>query len=334
MKRRALILGGSLGLAVGEHIAINAAQAQERAQERSTWPAHPVRVILTAPPGSSIDVLGRLIGEKLRERLGQALVSENRAAAGGTIGTDTVAKADRDGYTIGLSFTGPLATAPFLYPKLPYDPARDLAPIVLVGTAPNILAVNATLPVANFREFLQYVRARPGKLNYASIGNGSTTHLAMELLKAQAGLYITHIPYNGAPPAVQATVAGDVQAIMSNPTSLMPLIQAGRLRPLAVTGRSRWQQVKELPTIAESGLPGFEAIAWNGFIAPAGTPREIIERLNREVNAILREPDTRARIQSAGWDPAGGSAEEFRAFMQAERSRWEPVIRRSGARVD
>ncbi len=330
MQRRALLLGGTLGLAVGSRITLDSAHAQERA----VWPAHPLRMILTAPPGSSIDVLGRLIGEKLRERLGQPLVAENRPAAGGTIGTDAVAKSEHDGYTIGLSFTGPLATAPFLFPKLPYDPARDLAPIVLVGTAPNILAVNSAVPVGNFREFLQHVRARPGKLNYASIGNGSTTHLAMELLKAQAGLYITHIPYNGAPPAVQATAAGDVQAIMSNPTSLLPLIQAGRLRPLAVTSRSRWLQAKELPTIAESGLPGFEAIAWNGFVAPAGTPRDIIERLNREINGVLQAADTGTRMQTAGWDAAGGSPEEFRAFMQAERARWEPVIRRSGARVD
>jgi tripartite-type tricarboxylate transporter receptor subunit TctC len=326
MKRRTLLRTGVLTATL--------TRIETFAQGRPAWPAHPIRMILTAPPGSSIDVLGRLIGEKLRERLGQPLVAENRAAAGGTIGTDAIAKAERDGHTIGLSFTGPLATAPFLYAKLPYDPARDFAPIVLVGTAPNVLAVNATLPVANFREFLQYVRSQPGKLNYASIGNGSTTHLAMELLKAQAGLFMVHIPYNGAPPAAQATVAGEVQAIMSNPTSLMPLVNAGRLRALAVTGRSRWAPMKDLPTIAESGLPGFEAVAWNGFVAPAGTPRDIVERLNREINAVLQSAETRSRIESAGWDLAGGSAESFAAFMQAERERWQPVIQRSGARVD
>jgi tripartite-type tricarboxylate transporter receptor subunit TctC len=326
MRRRTLLLAGMLTGTL--------ARIEAFAQGRPAWPAHPIRMILTAPPGSSIDVLGRLIGERLRERLGQPLVAENRAAAGGTIGTDVIAKAERDGYTIGLSFTGPLATAPFLYTKLPYDPVRDFAPIVLVGTAPNILAVNAALPVANFREFLQYVRSQPGKLNYASIGNGSTTHLAMELLKAQAGLFMVHIPYNGAPPAAQATVAGEVQAIMSNPTSLMPLVSAGRLRALAVTGRSRWAPMKDLPTIAESGLPGFEAVAWNGFVAPAGTPRDIVERLNREINAILQSAETRPRIELAGWDPVGGSAESFAAFMQAERARWQPVIQRSGARLD
>ena len=291
-------------------------------------------MILTAPPGSSIDVLGRIVADKLRERLGQPVIADNRAPAGGTIGTDAVAKAERDGYTIGLSFTGPLATAPLLYSKLPYDPARDLAPIVLVGTAPNLLAVNASLRVANFKEFVQYLRERPGQLNYASVGNGSASHLSMELLKTQGGLFIVHIPYNGAPPAVQATVAGEVQAIMSNPTSLLPLVNAGRLKALAVTSRQRWQGMPDLPTVAESGFPGFEAIAWNGFVAPAGTPRDVIERLNREINAILSAPDVKPRIETAGWDVAGGTAEAFGAFMRAERARWQPVIQRSGAKLD
>jgi tripartite-type tricarboxylate transporter receptor subunit TctC len=321
MKRRELLaLAAALPLA-----------ATVRAQ---SWPTRPLRMILTAPPGSSIDVLGRLVADKLRDRLGQPVVAENRAQAGGTLGTDAIAKAERDGTTLGLSFTGPLATAPFLYAKLPYDPARDLAPIVLVGTAPNILAVNAAVPVNSFAQFVDYVRARPGQLNYASVGNGSSSHLAMELLKAQANLFIVHIPYNGAPPAVQATAAGDVQAIMSNPTSLLPLIAAKRIKPLAVTGRTRWSGMKELPTIAESGFPDFEAVAWNGFVAPAGTPREVIERLNREINAILQAPDVRPRVEAAGWDVAGGTPEAFAAFMEAERKRWQPVIARSGARLD
>ncbi len=291
-------------------------------------------MILTAPPGSSIDVLGRIVADKLKERLGQPVVADNRAQAGGTLGTDLIAKADKDGYTFGLSFTGPLATAPYLYSKLPYDPARDLAPIVLVGTAPNILAVSSNVPVGSFKEFIDYVRARPGQLNYASIGNGSSSHLAMELLKAQGKLFIVHIPYNGAPPAVQATAAGDVQAIMSNPTSLLPLINGKRLKPLAVTGSTRWSPMKDLPTIAESGFPGFEAVAWNGFVAPAGTPREITDRLSREINAILADPDVRPRIEGAGWEVAGGTPQQFADFMTAERARWQPVIARSGARLD
>jgi len=322
-RRRVLLLAGASALV--------SSAAPVRAQ---SWPAKPVRLILTAPPGSSIDVLGRLVAEALRERLGQPVVAENRPQAGGTVGTDAVAKSAPDGYTIGLSFTGPLATAPFLYAKLPYDPARDLAPIVLVGTAPNILAVTSTLPVSTFAELVAYVRARPGQLNYASVGNGSASHLAMELLKHRAGLYIVHIPFNGAPPAVQATAAGDVQMIMSNPTSLLPLIQAGRIRALAVTSPQRWPPMKELPTVAESGYPGFEAVAWNGFVAPAGTPREAIARLNQEINAVLQSPLVRPKIEAAGWDVAGGSPEAFAAFMAAERVRWQPVIKRSGAKLD
>lgn len=293
-----------------------------------------LRIILTAPPGSSIDVLGRVIADKMRERSGQTVVVENRPAAGGTVGTNEIAKATADGSTIGLSFTGPLATAPFLYAKLPYDPLKELAPIVLVGTAPNVLAVNAALPVKSFAEFLAYARRNPGKLNYASLGNGSASHLSMELLKTEAGLFMVHIPYNGAPPAVQAVAAGDVHVVMSNPTSLLPIAQSGRVRLLAVSSRERWVGLREVPTIDESGFPGFEAIAWNGFVAPAATPRSTIEVLNREMNAVLVLPDVTTRIEAAGWQIAGGSPESFGAFMQAERARWQPVIRRSGARID
>ena len=292
-----------------------------------------LRIILTAPPGSSIDVLGRVVADKLRERLGHAVVVENRPAAGGTAGTNEVARATPDGATIGLSFTGPLATAPYLYSKLPYEPAKDLAPIVLVGTAPNVVAVASTLPVGSFKEFIAYARQRPGQLNYASLGNGSASHLSMELLKTDAGIFMVHIPFNGAPPAVQATAAGDVHAVMSNPTTLLPIAQTGRIRLLAVTSRERWPTLPELPTIDESGFTGFEAIAWNGFVAPAATPRARIDELNREINMIFALPDVRSRIEAAGWQTAGGTPESFANFMQAERTRWQPVIKRSGARL-
>ena len=293
-----------------------------------------LRVILTAPPGSSIDVLGRVVADKLRERRGQVVLVENRPAAGGTVGTNEIAKAAPDGTTIGLSFTGPLATAPFLYAKLPYDPVRELAPIVLVGTGPNVLAVTSSLPVNSFKEFLAYARQHPGRLNYASVGNGSASHLSMELLKTEAGLFLVHIPFNGAPPAVQATAAGDVHAVMSNPTSLLPVAQSGRVKLLAVTSRERWPALSDLPTIHESGFPGFKAIAWNGFVAPAVTPRALIDALNQEINSILAMPDARSRIEAAGWRIGGGTPQSFGAFMQAERARWQPVIKRSGARLD
>jgi tripartite-type tricarboxylate transporter receptor subunit TctC len=297
-------------------------------------PARTLRLILTAPPGSSIDVLGRIVGDKLRERSGRMVLVENRPAAGGTVGTHEIAKAAPDGTTIGLSFTGPLATAPFLYAKLPYDPGKDLAPIVLVGTAPNVLAVSSALPVNSFKEFVAYARQRPGQLNYASVGNGSASHLSMELLKTEAGLYLVHIPFNGAPPAVQATAAGDVHAIMSNPTSLLPVAQTGRIRLLAVTSRERWPALRELPTVSESGFADFEAIAWNGFVATAATPRKLIDELNREINAILMLPEVTSRIEAAGWSVGGGTPEAFAALMREERARWQSVIRRSGAKLD
>lgn len=198
-----------------------------------------------------------------------------------------------------------------------------------------MLAVTSELPVKSFKEFLAYARQHPGRLNYASVGNGSASHLSMELLKTEAGLFLVHIPFNGAPPAVQAAAAaGDAQAIMSNPTSLLPVAQSGRIRLLAVTSRERWPALRDLPTVNESGFPGFEAIAWNGFVAPAATPRALIGELNREINAILAMPDARSRIEAAGWQIGGGTPEAFGAFMQAERARWQPVIRRSGARLD
>jgi tripartite-type tricarboxylate transporter receptor subunit TctC len=203
-----------------------------------------------------------------------------------------------------------------------------------VGTAPNILAVNPRVPARTVAEFVAYARANPGRLNYASVGNGSSSHLAMELLKAQGDLYLVHIPYNGAPPAAQAVAAGDVEVIVSNPTSLLPLVKAGRLRALAVTSSTRWRGMPELPTLAESGFPGFEAIAWNGFVAPTATPATAIERLNREINAVLQEAPTRQKIEAAGWEPAGGTAQQFAQFMQAERTRWAPIVKRSGARLD
>ena len=308
--------------------------ATRRVRAQTGHPQLALKLILTAPPGSSIDVLGRLIAERLRERFGYIVVAENRPAAGGTVGTDAVAKGATDGSILGLSFTGPLVLAPLLYRSLPYDPARDLAPVVLVGTAPNILAINARLPVRSLDEFIAWVRARPGQLNYASVGNGSTSHLAFELLKAQAALYMIHIPYNGSPPAVQAVAAGDVDAIVSNPTSLLPLIQSGRVRALATTGVKRWSGLPDVPTVAERGFPGFEAVAWNGIVAPAALPAELLDRCNREINAILAEPATRARIAGAGWDPVGGSAAQFAAFIQTERVRWAAAVKRSGARLD
>ena len=302
--------------------------------QSGSWPQHPIRFVMTAPPGSSIDVLGRTIAEKLKDRLGQPVVVENLPAAGGTAGTAAVAKAAPDGYTMGLAFNGPLAFAPYLYERLPYDPQRDLAPVILASSQPNVLAVSADFPARTVAEFLDVVRRNPGKYNYASVGNGSSSHLTMELLKSRAGLYIVHIPFNGAPPAAASVAAGDTQMLFAVPTAINPHIKSGKVRALAVTSAARFPLMPDLPTLAESGLKGFDVAAWNGIIVPAGTPREIVARLNRDVNEILRSPEVKARLNAAGLEPVGGTSEDFGRVIRSEAERWAPVIKRTGATID
>jgi len=326
--RLAIRLAAAVALVAGLVVSTSAAA------QAGSWPQRPIRFVMTAPPGSSIDVLGRTIADKLKDRLGQAVIVENIPAAGGTAGTNQVAKAPPDGYTMGLAFNGPLAFAPYLYERLPYDPQRDLAPVVMTSSQPNILAVSADFPAKTVGEYIEVVRRNPGKYNYASVGNGSSSHLTMELLKSMGGLYIVHIPFNGAPPAAASVAAGETQMLFAVPTAINPHIKSGKVRALAVTSAGRFALMPELPTLAESGLKGFEATAWNGIVVPAGTPREIVERLNREVNEILRSPDVRARLNAAGLEPVGGTPEEFGRVVRTEAERWAPVIKRTGARID
>jgi len=299
-----------------------------------SWPVKPIRFYMTAPTGSSIDVIGRILADKIRGPLGQPVVVEDRAGAGGTIATDAAAKAAPDGYTMVLSFNGPLAFGPYMYARLPYDPFKDLAPVILTTSQPNLLAVNAALPVNSVKELLEYARRNPGKLNYGSVGNGSSSHLTMELLKITAGVYIVHIPYNGSPPAAASLAAGDTQLLFAVPTAITPLIQAGKVKPLAVTGLKRYSLMPQVPTVAESGLPGFEALAWNGVLVPAGTPRPVIDRLNREMNAALQAADVRQKLNAAGLDPVGGTPEQFGRLIRSEADKWAPVIKRTGAKID
>jgi tripartite-type tricarboxylate transporter receptor subunit TctC len=298
------------------------------------YPTKPIRFFMTAPAASSIDVIGRIIADKIKDPLGQAVIVENRVGAGGTIATDAAAKAAPDGYTMVLSFNGPLSFGPHMYRSLPYDPFKDLAPVITTTSQPNLLAVNASLPVKNVQELLAYVRKNPGRLNFGSVGAGSSSHLTMELLKATAGLYIVHIPFNGSPPAAASLAAGETQMMFSVPTALTPLIQGGRARAIAVTSLKRYSLMPDMPTIAESGLPGFEALAWNGVLVPAGTPRPIIDRLNREMNTALKAPDARQKLIEAGLDPVGGTPEEFARLIRSESDKWAPIIKRTGATVD
>ena len=297
------------------------------------WPDKPLRFIMSAPAGSSIDVLGRTIADKLKDRLGQPVVVDNKPAAGGTVATDEVAKAAPDGYTMVLAFNGPLAITPLLR-KVPYDVVKDLAPVITTSSQPNVLAVNAQLPIKDVKELVTYAKANPGKLNYASVGPGSSSHLNGELLKSLAGIDIVHVPFNGSPPAVTSTVQGETQMIFAVMQPLQPQIQAGKLRALAVTTAKRFPLLPDLPTIAESGYPTFEALAWNGVLVPAGTPKPVIARLNAEINAILKQPDVVTKMHAAGFDLVGGTPEEFGALIKAEADKWAPVIKSANIKID
>jgi tripartite-type tricarboxylate transporter receptor subunit TctC len=298
-----------------------------------TWPERPIRFLMSAPAGSSIDVLGRTIADKLKDRLGQPVVVENKPAAGGTVATAEVAHSAPDGYTMVLAFNGPLSFAPLLQ-KLPYDVAKDLAPVIITSSQPNVLAVNASLPVKSVADLVRYAKANPGKLNYASVGNGSSSHLNMELFKSVTGIDAVHVPFNGSPPAVTATIQNETQMLFAVMQPLQPQIQAGKLRALAVTTAKRFALLPDLPSIAESGYPGFEALAWNGVLVAAGTPPAVIARLNREINAVLKEPEVVQKMQAQGFDLIGGSPEDFGALIRGEATKWAPVIKQVGLKVD
>ena len=322
----------TMRLAIAGALVLGCAGAMAQA-----FPSKPIRWIVVAPAGSSLDVIARSMQDKLRDLLGQPVVIENRPAAGGTQGTNEVAQSAPDGHTWALSYNGPLSYAPFLYSKLPYNPARDLQPVVLTTSQPNLIAVNANFPANTLKELVEVLKASPGKYNYASVGNGSSSHLTMEYLKALTGTYAVHIPFNGGPPAVMSTVSGDTQILATVPTVITPQIGAGRMKAIAVTGLHRYGLTPSVPTVAESGvkeLQNFEAIAWNGVLVAAGTPRPIVDRINAAVNAAMNDPQVRERFKVAGLDAAGGTPEQFAKLMADEATKWAPVIKRTGAKLD
>jgi tripartite-type tricarboxylate transporter receptor subunit TctC len=298
------------------------------------WPARPIRIIVPFPAGSSPDLIARMLNDKLAQALGQPVIVENKPGAGGNLGTGLVAKAAPDGYTLGLSIPGPLAVNTVLYRKMEYDPFKELAPVTLVALSPNVLVVDPGLGVNSVKEFIDYVKARPGKLNYGSVGNGSASHLTMELLKMRSGMDIVHIPYPGSPQVNAAILGGQIQAGFVVPGTAMPLVQAGRLKALAVTSSVKSVVLPELPTVAEAGFPGFESSAWNGLVAPAKTPRPIIERLSRELVAIIRSQEVREKMLRIYFQPVGTAPEGLANLMRSERDRWAKVIRASGAKPD
>ncbi|TAK85839.1 MAG: tripartite tricarboxylate transporter substrate binding protein [Betaproteobacteria bacterium] len=299
-----------------------------------TWPSRPIRIIVAGAPGSSLDIPVRAVGEKLKDRLAQPIVVENRPAAGGTVATDAAAKAAPDGYTYVMSFNGPLAYGPYLYSKLPYDPQKDLAAVIQMGGQPFVLAVPASLGVSRLKELIDLARASPGKLNYSSLGNGSGTHITMELLKSRAKIFMVHIPYAGGPAAAAAVATGEVQAHFAPIATIMPHVRAGRARLIAMSSEKRFSLMPEIPTVAEQGFPGFDSYGWNGILAPAATPRDIVVRMNREINEVLKLPEIRTLLANQHIEIAGGTPEEFAALIKRETERWGPVIRASGAKLD
>ena len=306
-------------------------------QACAEWPQKPIHIVVAAPGGSSVDIVARLIAQQLRSRLGQAVIVDNKPAAGGTVAAAEVAKSAADGYTLYLGFNGPLANAPSLYSTLGYDPQRDFVPIILTGSQPNLLAVAANVPVNSLKDLLALAKSQPGKLTYASVGNGSASHLCMELLKKQAGVDLLHVPFNGGPPATLAVAAGDVQVIFAAPSNLMAQVKAGKMKALAVTSLKRFAPIADIPTVAESGVAGlaqFEAIAWNGLVAPAATPKEIIIRLNWEIGEVLAMPEVKRKLFDAGIEAGGGTPEAFGQLIKAEAKKWGEVIRETGAKVD
>lgn len=298
-----------------------------------SWPERPIKFVMSAPAGSSIDVLGRVIADKLKDKLGQPVIVENKPAAGGTVAVGETAKAPADGYTMVLAFNGPLSIAPLLS-KLPYDVQKDLAPVITTTSQPNVLAVNAQVPAKDVKELVAYAKANPGKLNYASVGPGSSSHLNGELLKSLAGIDIVHIPFNGSPPAVTSTVQGETQILFAVMQPLQPQIQAGKLRALAVTSARRFPLLPDLPTIAESGYPNFVALAWNGVLVPAATPKPIVARLNAEIDAILKQPDVVQKLNAVGFELVGGTPERFAAIIKGESEKWAPIIKSANIKID
>ena len=294
-----------------------------------SWPSRPVRVVVPYPPGGANDIVARALQPQVAAALGQPITIENRGGGATQIGTEAVARAAPDGYTFLLTNIA-LGANPSLFAKLPYDTTKDLAPITLISTVPLVLVVHPSVAAQNVAEFIALAKAKPGTLNYASAGNGSANHLSMEMFCASAGLDVVHVPYKGFGPALTDLLAGRVSSAFASTLAALPHVRAGKLRTLGISSARRSAVAPEVPTIAESGLPGFDVMEWQMLLAPAGTPPEILERMQREVVAALQANEVRARLTELGATPVGGSAAEAQAFLRAELARWADLARRAG----
>jgi tripartite-type tricarboxylate transporter receptor subunit TctC len=310
-----------------------AATAQAQAQAQA-YPNKPIRWIVPFAAGGTTDILARTIGEKLSPALGVPVIVENKPGAGGGVGATYTAKAPPDGYTIMGGTISTHAINASLYKDLQYDPVKDFAPVMLIARVPNMLVVNPNVPAKNVSELIALLKKNPGKYTFASSGNGTSQHLSGELFKTMTGVDMQHIPYKGSPPALQDVVGGAVTMTFDNITTAWPLAKSDKLRALAVTTAKRSAIAPDVPTLAESGLPGYEVGSWQGVFAPAGTPPEIVKRLNAEMVKILNMPDVKEKLTSLGAEPAGNTPEEFGAMVKAEVVKWADVVKKSGAKVD
>jgi tripartite-type tricarboxylate transporter receptor subunit TctC len=321
--RRTLVLGAA---------ALAAAPGLAGAQ--AAWPTKPIRIVVPFPPGGSTDLLARRIGEKLQAALGQPVVVENRGGAGGTTGSDAVAKSAPDGTTLLMGVTGTNAISASLYPKLSYDPAKDFAPVSLVVSAPLVLVKSPAYAPRTLKEMVAALKAKPGSASFGSAGNGTSMHLTGEMFELAAKVAMVHIPYKGSAGALQDLMGGQIETMWGDFLVVQPQVQSGKLQAIAVTSKARHPLLPDVPTVAESGYPGLEALSWQGVFAPAGTPEPVVERLNREINKALASPDLVEFFGSRGFALGGSTAGEFRAFVQAEIAKWAAIVKASGAKPD
>ncbi len=294
------------------------------------WPSKPIRLMVPFPPGGSTDIVARIVAQKLSERLGQAIVIENRGGGGGTLGTAAVARMAPDGYNLTVASTSTHVVAPGVYAKLEYDPVKDFAPIGLMAVSPYLLVVNPALPAKTLKELVEFARSKPGKLNYASAGVGSTTHLAMEMLKSVSGTYMLHIPYNGNGPAGVAVVSGQVEILFGSLPALLSQARSGRVRALAVGTPKRSPSLPDVPTVAESGYAGFDASLWLALMAPAGTPQPVVDRVNRELVSLIATPDMKAALDKAGAEPLTGTPADLAAMIRDGVPKYAKIIKAAG----
>lgn len=328
MTRSTLPRRAALALAAAALLAPALGHAQ------AAYPGKPIHIVVPFPPGGSTDVLARRIGDKLATAWGQPVVVDNRAGAGGTVGADFVAKSAPDGYTLLMGVTGSNAIAQALYPKLPYDVVKDFAPVSMVVSAPLVLAVNPEVKATTAAEFLALAKSKPGALSYGSPGNGTSMHLTGEMYKQAAKVSMVHIPYRGSAGMLTDLMSGQIQATFGDVLVLMPQIQAGKVRPLAVTSKTRHPMLPNVPTLDEAGLRGFEALSWQGLFAPAGTPPEVVAKLGAEVNKAVQSPDIKDYFAARGFIVEGTAPAAFKTFIEREVKKWTPIVEYSGAKAD